>query len=79
MEKGVYTLDNGAKLEAGTFTGSTSFQKIAFQQTYSLVPVVLTQVLTENEASAVTGRVRNSSLSSFEYAMQEHGKKQGLP
>ena len=74
MEKGVYTLDNGDKLEAGTFTGSTSFQKIPFQQSYGLVPVVLTQVLTENEASAVTGRVRNSSLSSFEYMMQEQEK-----
>ena len=74
MEKGVYELDNGAKLEAGTFTGSTSFQKVVFQQTYDVVPVVLTQVLTYNEASAVTGRVRNSGVGSFDYALQEMEK-----
>ncbi|KGO33703.1 hypothetical protein JT06_13075 [Desulfobulbus sp. Tol-SR] len=74
MEKGVYELDNGAKLEAGTFTGSTSFQKVVFQQTYNVVPVVLTQVLTYNEASAVTGRVRNSGVGSFDYALQEMEK-----
>jgi chitodextrinase len=74
MEKGVYELDNGAKLEAGTFTGSTSFQKVVFQQTYNVVPVVLTQVLTYNEASAVSGRVRNSGVGSFDYALQEMEK-----
>ena len=71
MEKGYYTLDNGSKLEAGTFTGSTSFQQIDFQQAYTQAPVVLTQVLTENELSAVTGRIRTSTDSYFEYELQE--------
>lgn len=74
MERGVYTLDNGAKLEAGTFSGSTSFQKITLQQTYPQTPIVLTQVLTENETDTVTGRLRNNSQSSFEYKMQEQDK-----
>lgn len=74
MEKGVYELDSGAKLEAGTFTGSTYIQKVVFQQHYDVVPVVLTQVLTYNEASAVTGRVRNSGVGSFDYALQEMEK-----
>jgi PKD repeat protein len=74
MEKGVYKLDNGAKLEAGTFTGSTLFQEVPFQQTYSYIPVVLTQVLTINENTAVSGRVRNSGVDSFEYALQEMEK-----
>jgi PKD repeat protein len=71
MEKGIYTLDDGTKLEAGTFTGSTSFQKISLQQPYGVTPVILTQVATYNETDAVTGRMRNSSKSSFEFRMQE--------
>ncbi len=71
MEKGVYTLSNGTRIEAGSFTGSISFQKIALQQTYNLTPVILTQVSTYNETDAVTGRMRNGNQSSFEYRMQE--------
>lgn len=74
MEKGAYTLDNGAKIEAGKFTGSTSFQKVSLQQSYNLTPVILSQVLTINETDTVTGRIRNSGLSSFEYKMQEQDK-----
>jgi hypothetical protein len=76
MEKGIHTLDNDTRLEAGTFIGSTSFRQINFQQDYTQAPVILTQVLTENEVSAVTGRVRNIKKDSeggwfCEYAMQE--------
>ena len=71
MEKGIYTLGNGTKVEAGSFTGSTSFQKIALQQAYARIPVILTQVTTYNETDAVSGRIRNSNGSSFEYLMQE--------
>lgn len=74
MEKGNYTLANGTKVEAGSFTGSTAFQKIALQQTYAQTPVVLTQVTTYNETDAVTGRIRNGSQSSFDYMMQEQEK-----
>ena len=71
MEKGIYTLGNGTKIEAGSFTGTTSFQNIALQQSYALTPVILTQVTTDNESDAVTGRVRNGNQNSFEYMMQE--------
>jgi PKD repeat protein len=71
MEKGIYTLSNGTKIEAGSFTGSKLFQKISLQQSYALTPVVLTQVTTYNESDAVTGRIRNGNQSSFEYRLQE--------
>ena len=74
MEKGVYTLLNGSKLEAGTFTGTTSFRMIALQQNYAVTPVILTQVATYNEADAVVGRMRNSTPNSFEFRMQEQLK-----
>jgi PKD repeat protein len=71
IEKGIYTLDNGSKLEAGEFTGTSSFKQIALQQQYNVTPVILTQVGTVNESDAVTGRVRNIIKSSFEYKLQE--------
>ena len=71
MEKGTFTLDNGARVEAGSFTGSNSFQKINFQQPYNFTPVILSQVITENETDAVTGRIRNPGQTSFDYMLQE--------
>jgi PKD repeat protein len=71
IEKGIYTLDNGSKIEAGNFTGSSSFGQVSLQQLYDFTPVILTQVITENETDAVTGRVRNPNQYSFEFKLQE--------
>jgi len=71
MEQGVYTLDNGAKIEAGSIAGSTSFNKVTLQQSYDLTPIILTQVITESETDAVTGRIRSISQSFFYYELQE--------
>ncbi len=71
MERGAHTTDNGGKIEAGTFTGATSFKRVDLQQQYSNVPIILSQVITENEADAVVGRLRNITAASFEYTMQE--------
>jgi PKD repeat protein len=71
MERGAYTTSDGSKIEAGTFTGTTSFQKIDLLQTYTNTPVILSQVITENETDAVTGRLHNTNTSSFWYKMQE--------
>jgi len=74
MEKGIHTLDSGIKIEAGSFTGSARFQKFFLQQAYDSTPVILTQVMTEDDARAVTGRIQNSDQSSFEYKLQEQEK-----
>ena len=74
IEKGIYTLDNGSKLEAGDFTGSTSFKQISLQQQYNFTPVILTQVATVNETDAVTGRIRNINQNTFEFKLQEMQK-----
>jgi hypothetical protein len=71
MEKGSFTLDNGTKVEAGSFTGSNQFNKVSLQQSYNSAPVILTQVTTENENNAVTCRIQNVRQSSFEYKLQE--------
>ncbi len=72
MEKGVYTLDNGTKIEAGSFiTKSTRFSTYATEQTFNRTPVILTQVMTANERDAVTVRLRNLDTDSFQYKLQE--------
>ena len=71
LEKGVYTLGNGSQIEAGKFTGTTTFTQVALQQPYKVAPVILTQVATVNETDAVTGRLRRIKDNSFEFRMQE--------
>ena len=74
MEKGAFALNNGAKVEAGSFNGSSSFTKINLQQPYNSTPVILAQVITENATAAVTGRISNVNQTSFEYLLQEQEK-----
>ena len=71
IEQGIYTLENGSKLEAGYFNGSNTYNEFFLQQFYDEIPVILTQVATENETDAVTGRVSNISENSFEFKLQE--------
>ncbi|WP_136809819.1 PKD domain-containing protein [Desulfosediminicola flagellatus] len=71
MEKGVYTLDNGSRIEAGRFNSSTSFQQVALQQAYNLTPVIITQVMTETGGDAVTNRLSDIGQTSFKHKLQE--------
>ena len=71
IEQGIYTLDNGSKIEAASFTGSSSYTSVSLQQTYDFTPVILTQVVTENEIDAVTGRINNINQYSFDFKLQE--------
>ncbi len=72
MEKGVYTLENGTKIEAGSFaSNSTRFRQYSTKETFDRTPVIFTQVMTENESDVVTVRLRNIGNNSFEYKLQE--------
>lgn len=71
IEEGLYTLDNGVKIEAGSFTGSSLFETVSLKHIYDYTPVIMTQILTENEADAATGRHQNINQYSFEYKLQE--------
>lgn len=72
MEQGTYTLADGKKVEAGIFnTAATSAAAHTFKVKKSAAPVVLTSIVTINEASAVTGRVRDITATGFKYFMQE--------
>jgi hypothetical protein len=73
MERGGYTLDNGARVEAGRLdTNRThAFEPVAFTKTFNNPPVLLTAVTTFNEQDAVTTRVRNITTTGFEVGMRE--------
>ena len=73
MERGNYILEDGAKVEAGTFDTdiTSSFGWVDFSQTFNQAPVVITAVSSYHGADAVTTRVRNVSINGFEFRMQE--------
>ncbi|NLX17746.1 MAG: PKD domain-containing protein [Desulfobulbus sp.] len=71
MEKGRSTLSDGTIIEAGSFTGTTSFKAVAFSERFNRTPVVLTTVVTANEADTISGRIRNIDQSRFSYYFRE--------
>ncbi len=82
LDEGIHTLEDGTKIEAGTFLASNRFKNIYLAQSYDSTPVILTQIITENETDAVVGRIRKSSQTQFQYKLQEqelnkrsHGKE----
>lgn len=68
----VYTLPNGKKLVAGIAQRVTNDWKyLNFPIDFVTKPVVFSQVITNNEASAVTVRMRNASIGGVEIRLQE--------
>lgn len=74
MEEGRHVLNDGTGIEAGSFKTDTTwpyFDSISFKQAFMEDPVVISTVVSENEAQAVTGRIQNITSLSFQYSMQE--------
>jgi len=74
MEKGRHTLPNGSIIEAGSFTGTTSFKTVTFSAVFPKTPVVLTTVASVKEADTISGRMKNIGPSSFAYYFREQEK-----
>ncbi len=74
MEKGHYTLPNGATVEAGSFAGTTSFKTVSFGGAFPGNPVVFTTVASVNEADTIGGRIKNVGSSGFSYYFREQEK-----
>ena len=74
LEKGRTTLPNGSIVEAGSFTGTTSFKTTAFSKAFTRKPVVITTVASENEPDTISGRIRAVGLTSFAYYFREQEK-----
>ena len=73
MERGSFTLANGARLEAGRFNTDkvNSFGQVNFTQSFAKVPVVVTAIASFNGSDTVAGRVQNVNTRGFQYTMQE--------
>jgi hypothetical protein len=73
MERGSYTLENGARVEASRFSTDSvnTFGQVNFSQNFGNVPVVVSSITSFNGPDAVAGRVQNVNIQGFEYTMQE--------
>jgi hypothetical protein len=75
VERGHWTLDGGAQVEAGDIStdscGVASFDSVTFLEGFSTTPVVMTSVATVNESDAVATRNRDVTTTGFEVTMQE--------
>lgn len=78
MEKGRTTLPDGSIVEAGSFSGTTSFKTIAFAGSFAKVPVIVTTVVTVNESDGISGRIKNIGLKSFAYYFREQEKNMNV-
>lgn len=74
MEKGRFTLSDGTQVEAGNLSGTTSFKPFTFTQAFNLDPVVISTVASNNETDTISGRIRNTSKTGFEYYFHEQEK-----
>ena len=71
MEKGQATLPDGSKVEAGRFTGTTTFRTVPFSKPFAKIPVVLTTIASENGTNTISGRIKNIGLANFAYYFRE--------
>jgi hypothetical protein len=74
VEKGRTTLPNGSIVEAGTFTGTTSFQTVPFSSSFTRTPIVMTTIASVNETDTISGRLKNVGLTGFFYYFREQEK-----
>jgi len=74
LEKGRAQLADGSWIEAGSFTGTTKTSAVAFGAALSKIPVVLTSIVSVNEAETVAGRISAVARSGFSYAFREQEK-----
>ncbi|GAB4198190.1 MAG: hypothetical protein Tsb002_32940 [Wenzhouxiangellaceae bacterium] len=70
VEAGSSTLGS-LNIEAGIVSSSSVESFRAYSQSFSGTPVVLTQVATVNEATAVAPRIRNLTANSFAHRIEE--------
>jgi hypothetical protein len=67
------------KIDTTAHPGPESWEQIDFETDFSQVPAVLSAVQTFNDSEAVTTRIRNLGLSSFELAMSAQESASGAP
>ena len=83
FEAGTWQLEDGTLLEVGNtdssglVDNSAGFETVDFSLEFDSTPVVISQVQTENETDFVRTRQRNTTLNSFDVAMEEEEANEG--
>ncbi len=77
MEAGTYELSNGTRIDAGFVEVDHNFTQQVFYQTFITAPVVLTQVQTAYENSAVVTRQHAIDTGAFQVKVQEEEGNDG--
>lgn len=78
MEAGNFTAGLNIEYAGGTAMVRENWKKIGFGTTYGQPPVVLAQVMSVNEGSAVCTRIRNVTTDSFEVRLREEEANDGI-
>ena len=75
----IHTLPNGKKMIAGVMEFTSEYWKtVHLPLNFSANPIVFTQLMTNNEATAATVRLRNVSQNKFEIRLQEAASDDGI-
>jgi len=77
VEAGVYRLRSGALLEAASTSAGHTFRWVPFSQAFRDAPVILTQVQSYREATAVVTRQRAATPGGFQLKVQEEEANDG--
>ena len=79
VEAGVHTLTDGTQLVAGNTTlTNESFKTVSFGSNFGAAPLVIGQIVTNNDGAAVAERIRNIGTGSFQVQMQEEEISDGV-
>ncbi|MEM7478096.1 MAG: Ig-like domain-containing protein [Planctomycetota bacterium] len=79
VEAGSYSLPDGTQLAAGTVNlTNESFQTFSFGTSFSSAPLVIGQVMTNNDSAAVVERIRNIGNSTFQMQFNEEEAADGV-
>ena len=78
VEKGIFDLDNGTKLQVGQASIGKEWQTISFPHTFDSIPVVLTQIQSGNTSQWLVARTQNLSPTSFQVKIQLQEKLKHL-
>jgi len=74
----IYTMTNGHQMVGGVMENTTHrWKTISFPIQFAQKPVVLAQVVSQNENSTVIARVRNVSTTQFQVQLQEQENSDG--
>ncbi|NQZ13705.1 MAG: type I secretion C-terminal target domain-containing protein [Alphaproteobacteria bacterium] len=72
ISEGTHTLDNGSVIQAGRANVTNETQTtVNFNSAFGTAPVVLSQIMTDNDSAAVVSRNRNINTTSFRVNMLE--------